>query len=98
MGKGPGDWTDGKPPRVRTRDVAIWLWKTSPERFTVDEIAKHYEIARGDAHRRVQYMLVYGIAKRLGEIEANRPGRRRVAYTLTDWGKKYAGDQSKKKR
>jgi hypothetical protein len=43
-------------------------------------------------------MLVYGFAKRLGEIEAHRAGRRRVAYTLTAWGKKYATDQSRKKK
>ncbi len=96
MGQGPGNWTDGEEPRLRTKDVVIWLWKTAPDRFTVDEIAKHFEVARGDAYRRVQYMMVYGMARRLGEIEAHRAGRRRMAYSLTAWGRKYAGDQSKK--
>jgi predicted transcriptional regulator len=98
MAKGPGNWTDGETPRVRTRDVVIWLWKTSPERFTVDEVSKHFDVARGDAYRRVQYMVVYGMARRLGEVEAHRAGRRRVAYTLTDWGRKYGSDQSKKRK
>jgi hypothetical protein len=57
-----------------------------------------FEIARGEAYRRMQYMVIYGLAKRLGAVEAHRAGRREIAYTLTTWGKKYSTDQSKKRK
>lgn len=82
---------------LRTVDIVRWLYAESPERFTVDDVAERYGITNGEAYRRVQYMLIYQLARKLGQIEAHRAGRPKNAYALTAWGRKYATDQAKGK-
>jgi len=98
MAKGPAKGTQREEPRLRTKEIVLWIWRTRPDRFTASEIMGEFEIARGEAYRRMQYMVIYGLAKKLGAVEAHRAGRREMAYTLTAWGKKYGTDQSKKKK
>lgn len=98
MAKGPAQSPQGEEPRLRTKEIVLWLWRTRPDRFTASEIMAEFEIPRGEAYRRMQYMVIYGLAKRLGAVEAHRAGRREVAYTLTNWGRKYGTDQSKRKK
>lgn len=90
--RGPGPARE-KP--LRTLHIVRWLYTSSPDRFTVNDIAEQYGIKRGEAYRRVQYMLVYQLAKKIGHVEAHRAGRKETAYALTDWGRKYATDQAK---
>jgi hypothetical protein len=98
MGKGPAKGPQEGEPRLRTKEVVLWIYRTRPDRFTASEIMGEFEIPRGEAYRRMQYMVIYGLAKRLGAVEAHRSGRREVAYTLTAWGRKYGQDQSKRKK
>lgn len=98
MAKGPAKGTREEEPRLRTKEIVLWVYRTRPERFTASEIMGEFEIPRGEAYRRMQYMVIYGLAKRLGTVEANRAGRREMAYTLTAWGRKYGADQSKRKK
>lgn len=87
----------GGPERpLRTVDIVRWLYAECPERFTVNDIAEQYDIRRGEAYRRVQYMLIYQLARKLGQVEAHRAGRKESAYSLTDWGRRYAQDQAKR--
>lgn len=98
MAKGPTKGPQREEPRLRTKEIVLWLWRSRPDRFTATEIMAEFEIARGEAYRRMQYMVIYGLAKRLGAVEAHRAGRREMAYTLTAWGRKYGTDQSRKKK
>lgn len=97
MAKGPKEGTKEQEPRLRTKEIVLWIWRTRPDRFTASEIMGEFEIPRGEAYRRMQYMVIYGLARKLGVVEAHRAGRREVAYSLTKWGKKYGADQSKRK-
>lgn len=83
----------GKPRAVpiRTVDIVHWLQKAHAEEFRIADILRQYAMKRGEAQRRVQYMIVYQLARRLGPIKTEEPGRREVAYSLTDWGKRYTG-------
>jgi predicted transcriptional regulator len=96
MAKGPLKGPREEDPALRTVEVVLWLWKNSPERFTANDIANHYEIDRGNAYRRIQYMIVWGMVRRVGEAEAHRAGRKQIVYGLTKWGRQYCSDQSKK--
>jgi DNA-binding MarR family transcriptional regulator len=106
MPKPPGEEKGGRGPGparetpLRTVDIVRWLYQTRPDRFTVNDIADEYDITNGEANRRVKYMAIYGLAKKLGEAEVHRVGRRQILYTLTDWGRKYASNKAnlKKKR
>ena len=80
---------------LRTLDIVRWLYATTPERFTVADIMEQYSITNGEAHRRVKYMLIYQLAKKLGQAEAHRSGRKEHVYTLTAWGRRYSTDQAK---
>jgi response regulator of citrate/malate metabolism len=97
MAKAPQEKkASGGPQRpLKTLDIVRWLYAESPERFTVNDVAEKYGIERGEAYRRVQYMLIYQLARKLGTVEAHRAGRKETAYTLTNWGRKYATDQAK---
>lgn len=94
-GRGPGP---DRKVTLRTGDIVRWLYRESPERFTVNQIAEQYDITRGEAHRRVRYMLIYQLAKKTGVIVAHRAGRKEFSYSLTDWGRKYATYKPKSKR
>lgn len=97
MARGPRKGPSRDEPRLRTVEIVKWLWRTSPERFTANDIAKQYGITRGESYRRIQYMKVYGLVTKVGEAEAHRAGRREIVYALTRWGRKYSEDQSKKR-
>ena len=83
-------------PRLRSADILVWLYRELPERFTIRDIMGRFEIARGEAQRRVNYMRhTWGAVKILGALRAHRRGRREIAYTLTAWGQKYAARRVK---
>jgi transposase InsO family protein len=94
-GRGPGP---ARETPLRTVDIVRWIYATRPERFTVNDVASKYEITNGEANRRVRYMMMYQLAKRAGEAEAHRAGRREIIYTLTAWGRKYASNKANAKR
>jgi len=82
-------WGIGEP-KLRTADIVVWLYKNMPERFTVRDIVQNYGILRGEAQRRVNYMIhAWGAARCVGEARAHRVGRRARVYALTDWGLRY---------
>lgn len=84
-------------PRLRTRDVLVWLYRTKPDRFTVKDIVSEYDISRGEAQRRVNYMRFgWGAVKPVGKIKAHRRGRREIEYALTRWGLQYGAREVKK--
>jgi len=90
-------WVRGVP-KLRTVDIVRWLYDHSPERFTANAIADKYGITRGESYRRVQYMVILGLVRRLGYAEAHRAGRKEIVYCITEWGRKYAStDQAKAK-
>ena len=78
-------------PSIRSVDILVWIYKNCPERFTMNDILEEYpEMKHGEVTRRVNYMIHnWGAVKKLGEIEAHKQGRRKIAYCLTDWGYKY---------
>lgn len=89
--KGTTDRWGVKQPALRTRDILIWLYRTTPEQFTIKDIVQEFDIKAGEARRRVGYMVVaWGAAKRIGLVKAHRRGRQEIAYTLTKWGQTYA--------
>jgi hypothetical protein len=89
--RGPGP---ARETPLRTVDIVRWLYATRPDRFTVNDIVDEYDITNGEANRRVKYMAIYGLAKKLGIAEAHRSGRPQILYTLTDWGRRYASNKA----
>jgi hypothetical protein len=82
--------------RLRSADILVWLYRERPERFTIRDIMQRFEIARGEAQRRVNYMRhAWGAVKVLGKLRAHRRGRREIEYGLTTWGQKYAARRVK---
>jgi len=78
-------------PRLRSADILLWLYRHRPDQFTIRDIMQQYEIQRGDAQRRVNYMrFVWNAVKLSGDLRAHRRGRREKTYALTAWGKRYA--------
>jgi predicted DNA-binding protein (UPF0278 family) len=80
-------------PRLRTTRILVWVYKQTPERFTAKAIAKQFRISQGEANRRIGYMIIWGAVRRVGQLEANRAGRREIGYEITKWGRKYAKDR-----
>lgn len=92
----PERWT-GDEPKLRTADVLVWIYRNRPEGFTVRDVMQQFSIARGEAHRRIGYMVhAWGAAKEVSRLKAHRRGRREVVYALTAWGNKYAARRTKR--
>lgn len=79
---------DGKA-ELRTVDVLLWLYRQKPGLFTVRDIMDRYSMTRGEAQRRLNYMMIWGAVRRSGQIESHRPGRKSSGYEITKWGRKY---------
>ena len=83
-------------PRLRSADILVWLYRERPEQFTIRDVMTRFQLARGEAQRRVNYMRhAWSAVKVLGTMRAHRRGRREIAYTLTAWGQKYAARRVK---
>ena len=76
-------------PRLRTTEVLRWLYKTRPDGFTIKDVTQQFDVQRGDAQRRVNYLRTWGTVRVVGKLSANRRGRREIQYALTKWGKTY---------
>lgn len=86
-------------PRLRSVEILLWLYREHPEQFTIKDIVSEYGITRGEAQRRVNYMLhIWGAVRLTGKLQAHRRGRKEIAYALTRWGNKYAAKAQKRSR
>jgi len=83
-------------PALRTVDVAVWIYQNRPDRFTVGDLIRHFKRERGEMHRRIQYLKLWGIVHFIGYAEANRRGPREIEYAMMEWGKKYAKERLEK--
>lgn len=56
----------------------------------MNEIAAQYDIKRGEAYRRVKYMILYQLVRPMEKLEREgQVGRRQITYALTPWGHRY---------
>lgn len=77
-------------PRLRTVEILVWLYRHKPDGFTIRDVMQQFDLQRGNAQRRVNYMrFIWGAVKAVGKLQAHRRGRREIVYGLTDWGKRY---------
>ncbi len=85
---------------TRSVDILVWLYRNHPDRFTIADIMRAFDLQRSNAHRRVSAYMhkAWGAVKPIGEVPTNRPGGREIIYALTKWGRKYAAQRAGQRR
>lgn len=88
------EWVPKGRVALRTVDIAKWIYRHMPHRFTSRDVADQFRIERGEANRRIRYLITYGLVRLQGYASTHKPGRREKEYTLTAWGERYGRDQT----
>jgi hypothetical protein len=83
---------------LRTRDLVVQLARRG-RAFSATSLQEDFEISAGDAHRRIQYMLLWGCCRGDGTRKRKgRRGRHEKMYRITEHGNDCAASWSEGKR
>ena len=80
------DYRDHPEPKLRTRDLLIWMVEYDAESYTSRDIASHFRIEVADSASRLAGLKKWGCMRVIKKGRGNQPS----FWEVTDWGLKMA--------